>query len=118
MAKRTIDHTGRDMTSKQEKQVPVWHAIVGPDHEPVLIGEPTCLGEEVLTAEGWVPDSNSGFIYAPDFYPRRRRKEVTVFIEVSSQICRQGLRAKTGDQFRVNAEGQLIPVDTEGQVQR
>ena len=60
--------------SEQERQVPVWHSIVGADHEPVQVNDVTHLGEDVLVASGWIAASGGGFRQQPDSLPRRRRK--------------------------------------------
>ena len=95
-----------------DKEVPVWHAIVGPDHEPVQTNHRTKPGEDILIAGGWVPADDYGFIQLASFSPRRRRKP---YIELSTRKngCAYGFMktVKPGDCFRVAEDGELIPID-------
>lgn len=103
--------------SDEKQETPVWHSIVGDGWEPVLIREPMCRGEEVLVAEGWVPDHNSGFLYEPGSLPRRRRKRLPVTITITGErdgiikkLYCQRLDAQTGDRFEVGPDGSLVRV--------
>ena len=122
MARRTIDHSGRDVPHKldgsgveaSQQETPAWHSIVGDGWEPVLIREPMCRGEEVLVAEGWVPDHSSGFLYEPGSLPRRRRKRFPVTITITGErddklFC-QRLDVETGDRLEVGPDGSLVRV--------
>ena len=106
-----------------DKEVPVWHSIVGPDHEPVQIGEMTQPDEDMLRAGGWVcANGGGGLTYREDWTPRRRRR---AYIELSTRKngCAYGFMktVRPGDCFRVAEDGELIPIDkptAEGQVER
>ena len=90
-----------------DKEVPVWHAIVGDDYEPVQIGDNTKPDEDILIAGGWVPSDRDGFLYTEYMRPRRRRK-----VSFTVWTYRGGHKpASPGDCFRVSEDGELIPIE-------
>jgi len=97
-----------------DKEAPVWHAIVGDGYEPVQIGEIARPDDDVLVAGGWVRAYvDGGLAYCEDWKPRRRRNPC---IELSTRKngCAYGYTktVRPGECFRVAKDGELIPIDT------
>ena len=113
MAKRTIDHTGKDEPKPQgTTSVPVWHAIVGKGWRPVQFGEKTKEDDQVLRACGWSNACDAGgFLYVPEMRPRRRREPLSVSITITGERDGepfvQQFNANTGDRFQVGSDGSL-----------
>ena len=97
-----------------ERPVPVWHSIVGADHEPVQVNDVTHLGEDVLVASGWIAALGGGFRQQPDSLPRRRRKRRYDVRVMSGGVnyCRIKA-AKPGDCFMLAEDGELVPIEVE-----
>ena len=100
------------MSEEQEQPVPVWHSIVGADHEPVQVNDVTHLGEDVLVASGWIAASGGGFRQQPDSLPRRRRKLfIQLWTKESGRAIKYMQSAEIGECFMVGTGGTLIPID-------
>lgn len=106
----------------EQEHVPVWHAIVGDGWEPVRFGEETRRDDEVLSAGGWQPCREYGFLYKTEGMPRRRRKYWSGIqswrIESDCWLIKG---ASPGDRFMLTGDSRLIPVgkpQVEGQVER
>ena len=97
-----------------DKEVPVWHAIVGEGYEPVQIGEMTEPNDDMLRAGGWVcANGGGGLTYREDWTPRRRRKP-SIELSTRKNGCAYGYTktVRPGECFRVAEDGELIPIDT------
>ena len=101
--------------SEQEQCTPVWHAIVGEGWRPVLLGEKTRKGDEVLHACGWVKAPSGGrFTYERCHKPRRRRKHSWEILVIKDGVDYCRMKAvKPGECLMVNENGELIPVEVE-----
>ncbi len=104
-----------------DKEVPIWHAIVGEDHEPVQIGETTRPGEEILLAGGWVLGLEYEYTQKTDSLPRRRRKQTIELLTKKNGVAYEFMKnVKPGECFMIGEDGELIPIDkpAEGQVEQ
>lgn len=96
----------------EQEEVPVWHAIVGDDWEPVLFGDQAEETDEVLVAKGWAKSfDDGGFIYRPAMIPRRRRKRFyDIFTHIGRVTYCRIKGAKPGDRFTLTKYGELVPI--------
>ena len=99
------------MSEQQERPVPVWHSIVGADHEPVQVNDMTHLGEDVLVASGWIAASGGGFRQQPDSLPRRRRKASIEISTRHNRLAGYTYMVNPGWRFEIGKFGDLIPID-------
>lgn len=100
----------------EQEHLPVWHAIVGDDWEPVLFGELTGRTDEVLKAEGWVENCDGGgFIFHAGSLPRRRRK-TQMFCVVMKDAHGRNTHVGSvhaGQRFEVGDNGVLVEVEAD-----
>lgn len=101
------------MSETQERQAPVWHAIVGEGYEPVQIGEMTEPNDDMLRAGGWVcANGGGGLTYREDWTPRRRRKKPDIRVRVTGE--NNGLPyehiylIKPGKNYTFNDDGTIV----------